>query len=595
MLQHYLTLNRCGLGKKNGLGLINDGALVQEFLSGKEYVIDKVSRDGVHKIVAVWEYDKRSCNGHNFIYFGNRLKPADTERAQEMIRYADRVLDALGISQGPSHMEVMYTGTGPCLVEVGSRCQGGEGTWLPIVAECIGYSQVEVTLDVFLGGSLFNSISKDTYVLKKAGRDVDLVSRHAGIVRSLPGDATIRGLASFRAISWEVHPGDFCPVTVDCFTRPGCVQLVSDSEEQADADFERLHELEYMDLIDYSIICPKPPLTGAVVVVDPFSTGAHLAAMVLRWGYKLILVFSCQDNSGGRTRVMSDGFIGSVGVNNLSKGSEIDFTMAVGSSSYMKPSLLVQHASLEHDQTQALANTVAGVRAFESNAPILAVLAGAETGVDLADRLSEAMGTRSNGSKSIPLRQSKYASAMAAQAVGLRVPMQCLALKEEDVIEMWTRITSNGGNHMIVKPDNSIEGDQVTLCDSVETALLAFRKICGQFNMLSRVNEGALCMERIGEGTEYIVDTVSRRGQSKIVAVWECDKTSLTPALSLMYGMRLRDLASDSINVSAISRVIDSALSALGVIHGPAHTKLFVKSGDVTFLSSRSCCQVLQS
>lgn len=30
-------------GKRNGLGLINDGALVQEFLSGKEYVIDKVS------------------------------------------------------------------------------------------------------------------------------------------------------------------------------------------------------------------------------------------------------------------------------------------------------------------------------------------------------------------------------------------------------------------------------------------------------------------------------------------------------------------------------------------------------------------------
>jgi hypothetical protein len=28
----------------NGLGLLNDGALVQEFLAGKEYVIDKVRR-----------------------------------------------------------------------------------------------------------------------------------------------------------------------------------------------------------------------------------------------------------------------------------------------------------------------------------------------------------------------------------------------------------------------------------------------------------------------------------------------------------------------------------------------------------------------
>ena len=34
----------------NGLGHNNDGALCQEFLSGTEYVIDGVSRDGVYKV-----------------------------------------------------------------------------------------------------------------------------------------------------------------------------------------------------------------------------------------------------------------------------------------------------------------------------------------------------------------------------------------------------------------------------------------------------------------------------------------------------------------------------------------------------------------
>ena len=39
--------------------------------------------------------------------------------------------------------QVMYNDvTGPCLVEVGSRCHGGEGTWLPTIQECIGYTQV---------------------------------------------------------------------------------------------------------------------------------------------------------------------------------------------------------------------------------------------------------------------------------------------------------------------------------------------------------------------------------------------------------------------------------------------------------------------
>jgi biotin carboxylase len=45
----------------NGLGQLNDGALCQEFLRGTEFVIDGVSRDGVYKVVAIWEYDKRCC------------------------------------------------------------------------------------------------------------------------------------------------------------------------------------------------------------------------------------------------------------------------------------------------------------------------------------------------------------------------------------------------------------------------------------------------------------------------------------------------------------------------------------------------------
>ena len=40
-------------GHLNGLGVVNEGALVQEFLAGDEYVIDSVSRDGVHKVSTI--------------------------------------------------------------------------------------------------------------------------------------------------------------------------------------------------------------------------------------------------------------------------------------------------------------------------------------------------------------------------------------------------------------------------------------------------------------------------------------------------------------------------------------------------------------
>lgn len=144
------------MGTLNGIGLHNECVLVQEYLVGKEYVIDKVSRDGVHKLVGIWEYEKRSVNGANFVYFGMRLIPPDSEKFQIMVRYADHVLNALGIMHGPSHMEVMLNSVTtrdavsgvetithtPCLVEVGARCQGGEGTWLSLAKQCIGYTQV---------------------------------------------------------------------------------------------------------------------------------------------------------------------------------------------------------------------------------------------------------------------------------------------------------------------------------------------------------------------------------------------------------------------------------------------------------------------
>lgn len=65
------------------------------------------------------------------------------------------------------------------------------------------------------------------------------------------------------------------PQTIDCFTRPGCVQLVGDTEEEVERDFEAIHDNEELGMIDYSVICPAPPAIGAVVVVDPFSSGEY--------------------------------------------------------------------------------------------------------------------------------------------------------------------------------------------------------------------------------------------------------------------------------------------------------------------------------
>jgi hypothetical protein len=71
--------------------MVNGGncpaVLAQEFLRGKEYVIDHTSLDGVHKTNMLWVYDKRSANGCAFVYFGMLPVPSDSPEAQILIPY----------------------------------------------------------------------------------------------------------------------------------------------------------------------------------------------------------------------------------------------------------------------------------------------------------------------------------------------------------------------------------------------------------------------------------------------------------------------------------------------------------------------------
>ena len=62
-------------GTKNVLGLTTYEVLIQEYLVGEEYVVDCVSRDGEHKCVAIWKYDKRIYNGSPVVYYGARCRP----------------------------------------------------------------------------------------------------------------------------------------------------------------------------------------------------------------------------------------------------------------------------------------------------------------------------------------------------------------------------------------------------------------------------------------------------------------------------------------------------------------------------------------
>ena len=82
--------------------------------------------------MAVWVYDKRPANGAAFVYFGMVHVDSNSLEAKLLINYTNQVLDALGMKNGASHNEVILTPSGPCLVEMNCRAQGGDGNWRPL-------------------------------------------------------------------------------------------------------------------------------------------------------------------------------------------------------------------------------------------------------------------------------------------------------------------------------------------------------------------------------------------------------------------------------------------------------------------------------
>merc|ERR1712048_361058 len=105
------------------VGAQGAAVLCQEFLKGTEYVVDHVSRDGVHKTMMVWVYDKQPTNGGDFVYYGMIPVDSASDEAKVLISYTRAVLDALKLDNGPTHGEIMMTEDGPCLVEMNSDAE----------------------------------------------------------------------------------------------------------------------------------------------------------------------------------------------------------------------------------------------------------------------------------------------------------------------------------------------------------------------------------------------------------------------------------------------------------------------------------------
>lgn len=142
-------------GQRDVMGAVNRAVLVQEFISGPEYVVDTVSLDGVHRLSSLWTYGKGEPGFDSAGQFTTKsLLPADHPLTPVMFDFACRVLNALEIRQGAGHCEIRMGPDGPILIEMAARLHGG-----PLAHElsrrATGHSQCDLWVDAIADPAAF--------------------------------------------------------------------------------------------------------------------------------------------------------------------------------------------------------------------------------------------------------------------------------------------------------------------------------------------------------------------------------------------------------------------------------------------------------
>ncbi|MFJ5451630.1 ATP-grasp domain-containing protein [Pectobacterium jejuense] len=206
------------------------------------------------------------------------------------------------------------------------------------------------------------------------------------------------------------------------------------------------------------------------------------------------------------------------------------------------------------------------------NYDIIAVVAGSETGIELADRLAEMLGLPGNKTPSSPSRRNKYLMQESLRNSNLsHIPTHRLTDPTEAVQHAADLLKTY--NKLVLKPADSAGTDSVFVCTTIEEVMTHATSLFKKSNQLNLKNE-ILILQPFIEGEEYVVDTVSYNGHHKICAVWKMGKGSYNGFDSICEFTELTSL--DERQHTILKNYVFNCLNALGIDFGAGHSELFL-------------------
>ncbi|MCB5165490.1 ATP-grasp domain-containing protein [Streptomyces bambusae] len=198
------------------------------------------------------------------------------------------------------------------------------------------------------------------------------------------------------------------------------------------------------------------------------------------------------------------------------------------------------------------------------------VLAGGESGVELTDQLSAALGTPGNGMTRPASRRDKYEMVLALRDAGM-VHAATIVSSDADEIIAWAE--ANTGYPIVLKPVASSGRDNVVACASAEEVRASHRRITSTTDRVGKPNTVVLAQEFL-DGDEYFVNTVSRDGMHHTVEIWRYHKRRIAG------GHTIHDytepLAPDDPKAGRLETYAHQVLDALEIHNGASHAEIML-------------------
>lgn len=167
--------------------------VVEEYMSGPEVSVETLTVDGQCHVIQIT--DKQTTGTPHFVEMGHTQPTAHDARTAEKIRQVAIAANrAVGITNGPSHTEIIVTPEGPKIVELGARL-GGDCITTHLVPLSTGVDMVECCIRIALGErpELTPKFSR--------GSAIRYFSQTPGVVKAITGIETAQTMEGVRQVS----------------------------------------------------------------------------------------------------------------------------------------------------------------------------------------------------------------------------------------------------------------------------------------------------------------------------------------------------------------------------------------------------------